>query len=438
MVSIIIPSYKDPLLSKTVESLLVNCRGEMEVICVMDGYWQAPVDDPRVKVVHIGKNSGMREAINYGVSVSNGEYIMRTDEHCIFGEGYDVILTREMKDNWIVTPRRFFLDPVEWDVMDISPVDYSNLIIDDTSGARKFSSVRATKFAKERKDLMIDETFAMQGSCWFMKKSWWDKVIVRLQTEGYGPLYQDSVEMVFKTWKCGGKLMVNKNTWYAHKHREFNRKHHTSREASIDHWKYSLSVWEDYYNELVAAGKINKYVLKEFNKYEKHGAYHWKQYDDKGTKYSRHADRVKSWVTEKNVLDIGAGDGKITSMLDAVGIDSDPVGVKLAQEMGANVILGDACDLPFKDGEFDAAFIGDVLEHLPTPSVALREAWRVITYFLYVSVPEKGTNNDPFHYQEWTPDELKCLVEKEGFTLDGDIFEVPKDKRIYGKFRKQV
>jgi len=44
-----------------------------------------------------------------------------------------------------------------------------------------------------------------------------------------------------------------------------------------------------------------------FTKYEKYGAYHWKQYLD-GTKYKAHADRVKEWVKEKNVLDVGAGD----------------------------------------------------------------------------------------------------------------------------------
>lgn len=32
---------------------------------------------------------------------------------------------------------------------------------------------------------MVDETFAMQGSCWLMKRSWWDKVIGELDTKEY-------------------------------------------------------------------------------------------------------------------------------------------------------------------------------------------------------------------------------------------------------------
>jgi len=249
MLSIIIPSYKDPLLNKTVESLLENAKGDIEIICVMDGYWQQPVDDPRVKVVHLGKNKGMRNAINVGVLASKGEYLMRVDEHQIFGKDYDTIITENMEDNWIVTPRRYFLDVVKWEIMDLPPVDYSRLGIqrNDDGTDLKWTGQPWRSRTKERKNIMIDETMAMQGSCWFMKRSWWDKVIKELQSEGYGTHYGDSHEMVFKTWKAGGKLMVNKNTWHAHKHREFPRTHGYGGQVARDGWKYSLELWKDYY-----------------------------------------------------------------------------------------------------------------------------------------------------------------------------------------------
>lgn len=56
MVSVVIPSYRDPLLNKTVESLLENCSGEIEIICVLDGYWASPIADPRVKVIHFKRS----------------------------------------------------------------------------------------------------------------------------------------------------------------------------------------------------------------------------------------------------------------------------------------------------------------------------------------------------------------------------------------------
>jgi glycosyltransferase involved in cell wall biosynthesis len=255
ILSIIIPSYKDPLLNKTIESILLNSElgNDLEIICVLDGYWQTIIDDPRVKVIHLGGNRGMRGAINAGVLVSTGEYLMRTDEHCMFGKGFDRILLETIEDNWIVCPRRFFLDPVKWKVMDIEPVDYCDLIIADKGGVRKFSGVTNTKFAEERKDLMIDETEAIQGSMWVMKRTWWDKVIGELDTETYGPLYFDSHEMVFKTWQAGGKLMVNKNTWYAHKHRDFPRTHSNGTKENPSNnekcFATSIKIWQPYYEQ---------------------------------------------------------------------------------------------------------------------------------------------------------------------------------------------
>jgi ubiquinone/menaquinone biosynthesis C-methylase UbiE len=173
----------------------------------------------------------------------------------------------------------------------------------------------------------------------------------------------------------------------------------------------------------------------KFTKYHKWGAYHWRQYDQ-NTKYTRHVDRVKDWVKESNCLDVGAGDGKITHTLGIKGVDDEPEAVRLAQEMGADVVLGDAYKLPYKDEEFDAVFMGDVLEHFEFPRRALQETRRIIKKYIYLVTPEKGTNDDKFHYEEWTPEELKELVESEGFALEGEILLIPKDKRVYGKFKK--
>ena len=249
MVSVIIPSYKDPLLHKTIDSLLENADGEIEIVAVLDGYWPATSikNDKRIKIVHHGVAHGMRGAINAGVAVASGEFIMRTDEHCSFGKGYDRILTATFEDNWIVTPRRYFLNPEKWEVMDIPPVDCMKLKIVNYERGQKFSGVEWDR--PERKDIAIDESMAMQGSCWIMKKAWWEKVIIELQSEGYGTHYQDSHEMVFKTWKAGGKLMVNKNTWHAHKHRSFPRTHGYGGVLADNSFAYALSVWRDYYEK---------------------------------------------------------------------------------------------------------------------------------------------------------------------------------------------
>ena len=254
--SCIIPAYRDPYVVPTIGSLLANSElgNELEIIVILDGFWpdfELP-NDPRVRYVHLGANRGMRGAINAGVAVARGEFLLRSDQHCMFAKGYDKVLTDVCRPNWIVTATRYFLDPEKWEVMDIPPVNYEKLVI---QGGKKFAGVRWKERDEKRKDVMIDETQAMQGSVWVMSRQWWDKVIVELQTEGYGQMYQDSHEMIFKTWKAGGYMMLNKNTWYAHKHRSFVQGRHegTKENPSIrdESGLYALKVWGDYYNNEV-------------------------------------------------------------------------------------------------------------------------------------------------------------------------------------------
>lgn len=245
MLSVIIPSYKDPLLWKTIDDIFNKAEGEIEIVVTFDGYWPTKFnDDPRIVYIHT-KNNGMREAINRAVSVARGEYLMRTDEHCIFGQGFDRIITSEMEDNWIVVPRHYSLDSVKWEVMG-HVTDYNRLKIDETYP--KFSGFRWPERNEERRKFLIDETMAMQGSVWFMPKKHWDTVIKDLDS-AYGTHYQDSTEMIFKTWQAGGKMMVNKKTWFAHRHRDFNRTHNYPRELAQQSFDYALKVWRPYYEQ---------------------------------------------------------------------------------------------------------------------------------------------------------------------------------------------
>jgi glycosyltransferase involved in cell wall biosynthesis len=256
MLSAIIPSYKDPSLHKTIQSILDNAVGEVEVIVVLDGYWTEIVDDPRVKVLHLGKNRGMRDAINAGVSIATGDLLMRTDEHCSFAKGFDKEIADSIKDNEIMTPTRYELDPIKWKRMNDAPVNFTKLVIQNVAdGVQKFTAVPWKERDEEMKDVMVAETMGMQGSCWFMKKSWWDKVIVELQTEGYGQLIQDSTEMIFKTWKAGGRMMLNKRTWHAHRHRKFGRKHNNGTPENPANqnagYKYAIDVWGQYFRDVI-------------------------------------------------------------------------------------------------------------------------------------------------------------------------------------------
>ena len=252
--SVVIPSYKDPHLIKTIDSLLENSElgDELEIIPVLDGYEPEFElrDDPHVRYIR-QENRGMRGAINRGVEEATGEFIMRLDEHCSFGRGYDKILTDACEPNWMMTATRYFLDPVKWEVMDIPPVGCEKLVI---QGGKKFSGARWPSRDEEYKDAHLVESMAMQGSMWITPRKWFNEVIGPLDN-AYGPAYQDSHEAIFKTWKAGGKFMLNKDTWFAHKHRSFNRTHQEGTKENPwvrDHsWAYALKIWKDYYEQEV-------------------------------------------------------------------------------------------------------------------------------------------------------------------------------------------
>lgn len=256
MLSCIIPSYKDPSLHKTIQSVLDNAVGEVEVIVVLDGYWTEIVDDPRVRVIHLGKNRGMRGAINAGVAIARGDILMRTDEHCSFSKGFDKAVADHLKDDEIMTLTRYELDPRAWKRMSDPPVNFTKLVIQNVAeGVKKFTAVPWKERDEEMKDVMVGETMGMQGSVWFMKKSWWQKVIGELQTEGYGQLIQDSTEMIFKTWKAGGRMILNKHAWHAHRHRKFGRYHNNGTPENPANqnsgYMYAIEVWGDYYEDVI-------------------------------------------------------------------------------------------------------------------------------------------------------------------------------------------
>jgi ubiquinone/menaquinone biosynthesis C-methylase UbiE len=173
------------------------------------------------------------------------------------------------------------------------------------------------------------------------------------------------------------------------------------------------------------------------DKYHRWGSYHFKWYYGGKESYVNHVNKVKDWIQEQIVLDVGSGEGLITSLLgeEAKGVDSNSRAVRLAERRGVNVVPGDAYDLDYEDEEFDAVFMGDVLEHFEFPEKAVTECRRVLKKYLYLAVPRKERWKDPLgQWYDWTPEELKVFVEKQGFVLEGEIEEA--NRKMYGKFRK--
>ena len=85
-----------------------------------------------------------------------------------------------------------------------------------------------------------------------------------------------------------------------------------------------------------------------------------------------------------HVLNVGAGQGSFTRLLEERGFDvvsSDvtaPALDVLRAGVRGEVLLADMTDLPFGDDTFDAVVAGEVIEHIENDGLALSEAARVL------------------------------------------------------------
>ncbi len=231
MLSIIIPSRSPQYLQKTIDDLLLKAKDEVEIIVVFDGIWSPITPDKRVKIIHLGTQHdslGMRACINAGMSLARGEYVMKIDEHCMVDEGYDVKLKADCEDNWLVVPRRLRLNAEAWELIEDGrpPIDYMYLaypykrLHDPTCGLYG-EEWRQRHY--DRKDVPIDDLMSFQGSCYFMKRKHWE-TLGDMDEENYGTFNHEAQEIGNKTWLSGGRVVVNKKTWYAHYHKGKNGK----------------------------------------------------------------------------------------------------------------------------------------------------------------------------------------------------------------------
>lgn len=227
MISVVIPSRNEQFLQPTIKDLLKNAESEIEIIVVLDGYWPVPAleEDPRVKIIHRGTSLGMRAGINSAVAIAKGDYIMKIDAHCMVGPGFDVILAADCEDDWIVTPRRKRLDAENWCVQDVGKPDIDYMYLSfpndplDFGGAGLNGKVWEEKNRDEAlKGVLIDDLMSSQGSCWFMKRSYFYELELMDESQ-YGPFWNESQEIMLKAWLSGGRCIVNKKTWYAHLHK---------------------------------------------------------------------------------------------------------------------------------------------------------------------------------------------------------------------------
>lgn len=273
--SVIIPARNEEWLSRTVESVLTAARAKTEVIAVLDGAWANPPleQQSHLTIIHHNTSIGQRAACNEAARVSRAKYLMKLDAHCMVGEGFDVKLIERSQPDWVQVPLLYNLRVFHWKCLrcnnqtDQGPqptrcnnckkgANFERVVIwkpkDGTwwqcaqcwevqqsadkrptcakcgiplrnLGRRQtdymnFNSQLEFKYGGKPKWVdeqgEVNDTMSLLGACFFMERDRYWKI--GYNDEKFGSWGQQGVEVACKTWLSGGRLCINKATWYSH------------------------------------------------------------------------------------------------------------------------------------------------------------------------------------------------------------------------------
>jgi ubiquinone/menaquinone biosynthesis C-methylase UbiE len=151
-------------------------------------------------------------------------------------------------------------------------------------------------------------------------------------------------------------------------------------------------------------------------------------------------------ITNKKILDVGAGTGRLTIMLrdhraEVTALDTSEKMLEILHRKNKHiqVVVGDAENLPFENDSFDIVTAAFLIVHLKNPTRFFDEVYRVLKpggLFLVTNINQK----DPpkiettvgeiviesfYHRPEQVREKLEALafsIEKEVFVKEGDVW----------------
>jgi glycosyltransferase involved in cell wall biosynthesis len=185
--SILIPSRNEPYLEQTVEDIK-----------------RYATTNPEILVGDDTEGIGQRAMLNQLARKATGDYLMKTDAHCTFGMGFDETMLKKMDERTVAAPYMMVLNPETWTVRP-----------DKKSSAYYFDSNLIFQYHLEAENSeVVNETMALQGSCFMVNKDTYWKW--NLCDESLGSWGQQGVELGIKTWLAGGRCVTIKTTYYGH------------------------------------------------------------------------------------------------------------------------------------------------------------------------------------------------------------------------------
>lgn len=303
MLSVLIPARNEVYLEKTIRNVLENARGDVEVLVMLDGYLPDPqinIGDDRCIFHHSEQSMGQRQGVNFLARHARGKYLMKLDAHCAVDEGFDVKLIADYKEGEVHLPRMYNLDIKTWLPKLRKRTDYMYIGFNDRGELRSlYYGGEQWKELHKRTEL-LDETMGMMGPCRFMStKTFWD---LGGCDEGHGSWGSEGIEWAMKAWLSGGRLIVNKKTWFAHWFRASDGGFpYKINQSDIDKARiYAENLWLQ--DKWPKQKRSFRWLIEKFNPPGWDNYMKYPEHDDTFTRLYQHIHRQMHYAHYKGII----------------------------------------------------------------------------------------------------------------------------------------
>jgi len=188
--------------------------------------------------------------------------------------------------------------------------------------------------------------------------------------------------------------------------------------------------------------------IEKFDKYEKKGAYHWREYYVGCGGYKEKVHKLLGHFKEPgaSLLDVGCGDGLITHKLwktkrfdKILGIDNSLKAIELARLKCKKAIETGELNFSHKaftglnrNVHYDYIVCHEVIEHVPNPEILLSVINRLVNKYAIITTPNSKYNkSDRYDYNVWSKREFEKLFQTYSYEF------LSKGKFLYVKLSKK-
>lgn len=208
--SILIPSRNESLLQRTIDDIVEHAEAETEIIVGLDGWrpedWGEYIGSKQfpIKYIHLNESIGQRAMTNRLCEKARGTYVMKSDAHCSYSQGFDRKMLALMDDKTVLAPLLMPMDGRTWAIngkkQSAQFVFNSNFVVEYIEGKP------------------AGETMCLQGAAWMIsRKNYWDWNICDETLSSWGA---QAAEIGIRTFLNGGVCKTTSDAYYGHVFRE--------------------------------------------------------------------------------------------------------------------------------------------------------------------------------------------------------------------------